>query len=142
MKIFGDLFEQPKIRTPKDVVVKFKSYIENESRGSLTFVIDESNSLNKKIITCSISVKSINTNYSYNLMYISYDLLMYPCVITADELVAGDDELMMDNYLHELGGARLMGISAASEEELENIFLRLLKTDRARAIIRAIYSQE
>ncbi|MCQ8179601.1 hypothetical protein NP603_00645 [Methylomonas sp. SURF-1] len=141
-KLFGDIFEMPKIRTPKIVLDEFGEKLEQESKGVLTGEIRRIKTQMDSTFAFGFAVKSNHTNYSYNLFSTFYTILLYPCIISSESLILAESGLEKLLGNHEFNGFPLIGVSAKTETELVDYITKILKTDRAISIVRAIYSQE
>ncbi len=140
--LFGDIFEMPKIRTPKIVLNEFGEKLEKESKGTLSGEVRVIKTQIENTFAFGFAVKSNYTNYSYNLFSAFYNVLLYPCIISTESIILAESGLDQILGSHEFNGFPIVGVSAKSEIELIGYITKILKTNRVSTIVRAIYSQE
>lgn len=140
--LFDGIFDQPRLRTPKDVLSEFASKIEQESRVHLTGEIKDLPVQNPNVLNFTFGIKSLATSYTYNLMAIYHDVLMYPCIIATEQLIIDQAQLnAIAGTYYVAGSLPVNGVRADDEAAFVDIITGLLKTNRSKNIVRAIYSQ-
>lgn len=140
--LFGDLFTQPKIENPRSVLDEVRAKIEQESNGSLSAEITQQPPLlGGNALSYSFSIKSNSTGYSYTLFYISHDVLMYPCFLNTEQLIFEQLPQELTPQYTNVNGASIFATIILDEVMLRNTIQRLCATERAKTIVRAIYSQ-
>ncbi|WP_133249546.1 hypothetical protein [Aeromonas veronii] len=142
--LFGDLFLQPKIQNPRIVLDDIKLQVEQESGGHLSadIIPQQSSLVASTLLTYAFSIKSLSTGYSYNLFYITHDVLMYPCFLNTEQMIF--EQLPTEEFspqYHMINGMSVFAIAISNEETLRYIIQTLFATHRAKTIARAIYSQ-
>ncbi|MGY3854674.1 hypothetical protein ACW5W8_17875 [Aeromonas aquatilis] len=141
--LFGDLFLQPKIQNPRNILDEIKFQVEQESGGLLSAdITQQQSSLGAAgMLTYAFSIKSLSTGYSYNLFFITHDLMLYPCFLNTEQMISEQLPVELAPQYHIVNGMNVFATIAADEATLRNIIQRLCATNRAKTIVRAIYSQ-
>jgi hypothetical protein len=139
--IWGDIFEQPKIKAPKAVVEEWIPKIEDASKKTVTGTVAQVNTGNNSIMY-AFSLVSSRNNYQYRLFNIAHEALFYPCLIALEgEIVT---QVNRPEYYKQIviGGFPQAGFLSQNEEELVAILDLVMRTARVKQILRAIYSME